>query len=275
MMVQRPPQRQLDTGGVAAGELLGVANGDLPFADRRDAGRRLATVLRGYRYENPVVVGIPRGGVAVAAEVARALHAPLEIIVVSKICAPAQPDETIGALAEAGVSVIDEDAVGRLGIAAAQLDEQTTVAERELRSRLERYYGANRRLSIAGRTVVLVDDGLATGTSARAAATSLRQSGAARVILAVPVAAPGAAHAIGDRIDEVVCLAMPASFWTIGAWYEDFSPTSDAEVAALLCEHSGAAARAVSIATDTGQRLRGDLRVPWGAYGRGAVVLAG
>ncbi len=244
------------------------------FADRRDAGRRLAALLTDLRCENPVVVGIPRGGMPVAAEVARALEAPLDLVVVRKVGAPDNPEYAIGALAEDEISVIDDEVVRGLRLDAAALDAVVRRAQRELAERLARYRAMCPRLAVAGRTVLLVDDGLATGRSAQAAARSLRERGAARVILAVPVAAPQSASALRDWVDDVVCVAMPADLWAVGLWYQDFSPTSEEEVAALLAEHAGAVAREVAIEAAPGVVLRGDLTVPWGAYARGVVAFA-
>ncbi len=249
-------------------------DGDLRFADRRDAGRRLAAQLGYLRYENPVVVGIPRGGVPVAAEVARALEAPLDLVLVRKIGAPGNPEYGIGALAEDDVLVIDEDTVRGLRLNPAERDAVVERARRELAERSTSRYAGHPRLAVAGRTVVLVDDGLATGHSARAAARSLRERGAARVILAVPVAAPASAHELRKWVDDVVCVQAPPDLWAIGLWYEDFSPTSEEEVAALLTEHSGAVAREVAIEAAPGVVLNGDLTVPWGAYARGVVAFA-
>jgi putative phosphoribosyl transferase len=209
-------------------------DGEARFADRRDAGRRLAALLGNLRHENPVVVGIPRGGVPVAAEVARALEAPLDLVLVRKIGAPGNPEYGIGALAEGDVLVIDEESVRRLRLNPAELDAAVERARRELAERSTSRYAARRRLAVAERTVLLVDDGLATGHSAQAAARSLRERGAARVILAVPVAAPASARAARGWVDDVVCVQTPADLWAIGLWYEDFSPTSDEEIAALL-----------------------------------------
>jgi len=253
---------------------FGPKNGDVRFADRRDAGRRLAALLADLRYENPVVVGIPRGGMPVAAEVARALEAPLDLVVVRKVGAPENPEYAIGALAEGDVVVIDDEAVRQLRLDAAELDAVVGRAQRELTERLARYYASRQRLAVAGRTVLLIDDGLATGHSAQAAARSLRQRGAARVILAVPVAAPASARALRKWVDDVVCVEAPANLWAIGLWYEDFSPTSEEEVAALLAEPAGAVAREVVIEAAPGIVLSGDLTVPWGAYARGVVAFA-
>ncbi len=233
MTQARPPRR---TGAVnSIVELpFGLGDGDVRFADRHDAGRRLAALLGDLRHEYPVVVGIPRGGVPVAAEVARALQAPLDLVLVRKIGAPGNPEYGIGALAEDDVLIIDDEAVRRLRLSPAELDAVVERARRELAERSASRYAERPRLAVAGRTVLLVDDGLATGHSAQAAARSLRERGAARVILAVPVAAPASALQSRGWVDDVVCVQTPADLWAIGLWYGDFSPTSEEEVAALL-----------------------------------------
>jgi putative phosphoribosyl transferase len=217
----------------------GPGDGDVRFADRRDAGRHLAVLLGDLRREHPLVVGIPRGGMPVAAEVARALEAPLDLVLVRKIGAPSNPEYGIGALAEGDVLVIDEESVRRLRLGPVELDAAVARARHELAERSASRYAGHPRLPVAGRTVLLVDDGLATGHSAQAAARSLRKRCAARVILAVPVAAPAPARAMLAWVDEMVCAQTPADLWAIGLWYEDFSPTSDEEVAALLAKHTG------------------------------------
>jgi putative phosphoribosyl transferase len=204
------------------------------FQDRRDAGRRLAALLEPFRDELPVVVGIPRGGVPVAAEVARALGAPLDVTVVRKIGAPQNPEFAIGALAEGGVRVLSERTVHALGFSDAALQALIARAEGELVERLLRYRGKREPARLNGRAVILVDDGLATGLSALAAVRSLRERGASRVSLAVPVAAPESAKELRRYADEVVCVEEPAELWAVGYWYEDFRPTTDEEVATLL-----------------------------------------
>jgi len=211
----------------------GIADG-IVFKDRHDAGRRLATLLERFGGEQPVVVGIPRGGVPVAAEVARALGAPLDVAVVRKIGAPQNPEYAIGALAEGGVHVLSEAVVRAVGLSDAELEVLVERVEGELRERLDRYRGGRKPVELAGRTVILIDDGLATGRSALAAVRSLRRRGAARVILALPVAASDSVELLRDEVDEVVCVEMPADLWAVGWWYEDFSPTTDQEVTALL-----------------------------------------
>jgi len=189
--------------------------------------------------ERPIVVGIPRGGVPVAAEVARGLSAPLDIVVARKVGAPMNPEYGIGAVAEGGARVISEEAVRQLKIGAGEVDALVERAQSELENLSRRLRTGRARQSVQGRTVILVDDGLATGRTARAAALSLRMRGAARVILAVPVAAGASVAEIRDSVEEVVCDQMPAELWAIGFWYESFPPTSEREVAQLLEELGG------------------------------------
>ncbi len=271
-MTPPPPSRR--TGAVdSLLRTLSDGHGDVRFADRRDAGRRLAPLLAGLRYERPIVVAIPRGGVPVASEVARSLGAPLDVVGVRKVGAPGNPEFAVGAVAEGDVTAINDDAVGRLGLGGAELDVMVARARRELASRMARYAG-HPRLAVAGRTVVLVDDGLATGFTARAAARSLRERGAARIILAVPVAAADSAAALRGWADDVICAEVPADMWAIGLWYDDFSPTSDEEVAVLLRQQAGVASREVTIEVAPGTVLRGDLAVPSDVGARGVVLFA-
>ena len=247
----------------------------LRFADRHDAGRRLATLLERFRDEHPVVLGIPRGGVPVAAEVARALSAPLDIVVVRKIGAPGNPEYGIGALAEGGASVVDEEAIRLLDISDEELAAILARAREGLDERLARYRDERSPLPLEGRTVLLVDDGLATGRTALAAVQSVRKRGAAQVILAVPVAAPSSVQELRESVDEVVAVQAPADMWAIGFWYEDFRPTPDEEVAMLLEEHDRAEqdlVREVRIEAAPGILLTGDLVLPSGA--RGVVAFA-
>jgi predicted phosphoribosyltransferase len=212
------------------------------FKDRHDAGRRLAALLEPYRREHPVVVGLPRGGVPVAAEVARALDAPLDVAVVRKIGAPQNSEYAIGAVAEGGVHVLGRRMGRAADLTGAELDALIARAERELEERLRRYRGTRPPVPLEGRTVIVVDDGLATGRSALAAVRSLRRRGAARVILAAPVASREAASLLSEAADEVVCVEVPTDLWAVGAWYVDFRATSDEEVAALLEENAQASA---------------------------------
>ncbi|MHB8492117.1 MAG: phosphoribosyltransferase, partial [Solirubrobacteraceae bacterium] len=244
---------------------IGRAGGALRFADRHDAGRQLAGLLERFRDERPVVLGIPRGGVPVAAEVARALSAPLDVAMVCKVAAPGHPEYAVGAVAEGGVTILDEDAMQALGIDTKGRAAIISGAHDELVRRIGRYRDRRPPLSLHGRTVLLVDDGLATGLSARAAARSVHQRGAARVVLAVPVAAPGSLRDMNAGVDEAIAVEAPADLWAIGFWYDDFGPTSDDEVTALLDENGGAEhtfAQEVRIEAEPGIVLTGELILP-------------
>jgi putative phosphoribosyl transferase len=204
------------------------------FVDRVDAGRRLAGLVTGLDLDDPIVLGLPRGGVPVAAEVARALDAPLDLILVRKLGVPSQPELAMGALGEEGVRVLDESLVARARVSPEQLAAVEARERDELHRRAEQYRGDRAPLPIGGRTVVIVDDGLATGATARAAITVARARGAARVVLAVPVAPPETVAALRGQADAVVSVETPAALSAIGQWYGDFSQTSDAEVVAQL-----------------------------------------
>ncbi|HEX6257598.1 MAG TPA: phosphoribosyltransferase family protein [Euzebyales bacterium] len=247
------------------------------FTDRRDAGRRLAERLTPLRAETPVVVGLPRGGVPVAAEVAARLQAPLDVLIVRKLGCPWQPELGMGAIGEGGARVLNHDLIARLGVTAAELDVVAAREQAELARRVRAYRGTTTRVPAAGRVVIVVDDGIATGFTARAAITVLRQQGAQRVVLAVPVAPPETVEELRGVADDVVCLQTPAWFSGIGAFYTDFTQTSDAEVRRLLAQARqegtvvGAAASAdpddsdpardVEVAGD-GVRLPGNLGMP-------------
>ena len=204
------------------------------FHDRSDAGRQLASRLLPLRGEDVVVLGLPRGGVAVAAEVARALSAPLDIILVRKLGVPVQPELGMGAIGEGDARVINADVVRYAGVSEAEITAVERRERFELERRIKRFRGDTPREPLAGRIAVLVDDGIATGSTARAACQVARAQGAARVVLAVPVAPPSSEAALAGDADELVCLETPHRFLAIGEWYEDFSQTRDEEVVSLL-----------------------------------------
>jgi uncharacterized protein (TIGR00369 family) len=204
------------------------------FRDRSDAGHRLARRLEFLRGADVVVLGLPRGGVPVAAEVARALGAPLDVIVVRKLGVPAQPELGLGAIGESGARVINSEVVRYAEVSEAEIAQVELKERAELQRRAQRFRGDVPHESLAGRTAVIVDDGIATGSTARAACQVARALGAAQVVLAVPVAPPSADRAMRGDADEVVCLEMPERFLAIGEWYEDFAQTSDEEVVGLL-----------------------------------------
>jgi predicted phosphoribosyltransferase len=204
------------------------------FANRRDAGRCLAERLLPLADEHPVVVALPRGGVPVADEVARALGAPLEILAVRKLGAPHNPEYGIGAIAEDGTRVFDPEALAVLGIDNATLAAIATRESEELRRRVAAYRGDRPSLDLEGRTVIVVDDGVATGVTDTAALRSVRRRRPRRLILAVPVAAPESVVRLHDEADDVVCLLAPTSLYGVGQWYLDFTQVSDDEVVAAL-----------------------------------------
>ncbi|MEO8463338.1 MAG: phosphoribosyltransferase family protein [Chloroflexota bacterium] len=210
------------------------------FADRQDAGRRLAERLGPYANsgavssQGPVVVGLPRGGVVVAAEVARELRAPLDILVVRKLGCPWQPELGIGAIAEGDIRVLNRDLVGELGLSAGEVDAVTANERAELERRVATYRQGRPREPVRGRLVIVIDDGLATGYTARAAIASLRAGGARRVILAVPVAPASSVAEFGSVADHVVVAEPAKHLLAVGAFYGDFRQTPDAEVIELV-----------------------------------------
>ena len=214
----------------------------VPFRNRMDAGRRLAERLGHLRGEDVVVLGLPRGGVPVAAEVARELDAPLDVIVVRKLGVPFQPELAMGAVGEGGSLVVNERVGRRAHIGESEFAEVERRERAEVERRARRFRGHRSRETVTGRTAVVVDDGIATGSTARAACQVARAQGAARVVLAVPVCSPEAARALRGEVDELVCLETPGWFFAVGQFYADFRQTSDDEVTTLLQQ---AAARRV------------------------------
>ena len=209
------------------------------FRDRRDAGQQLGAALRHLRGENLVVLGLPRGGVPVAFEVARQLDAPLDVIVVRKLGVPAQPELGMGAMGEDGVRVLNADVVLNARVRPTEIAAVEARERREVERRATLYRGGRGMMSLAGRTAIVVDDGIATGGTARAALEVVRAHGARRVVLAVPVAPEESVAELTGIADEVVALETPYPFYAVGGWYEQFTQTSDDEVVAIL-------ARAVS-----------------------------
>ncbi len=205
------------------------------FRDRHDAGRYLATTLERYAHDPGVMVlALPRGGVPVAYEIARALHAPLDVFVVRKLGAPGQEELALGAIASGGVRVLNHETVDLLGIKQQDIERITQRELAELQRRERQYRGDRPPLEVRGRTIILVDDGLATGSSMRAAAAALRRMGARKLVMAVPVAAPQSCADLRAQVDDVVCGLMPAQFFAVGQWYREFDQISDEEVRALL-----------------------------------------
>ncbi len=212
------------------------------FRDRTDAGRRLAEHVVTLALPRPVVLALPRGGVPVAVEVARALHAPLDVFVARKVGAPDNPEFGIGAVAEGDGVVANDDALRSLGLSADEWAALVTTERAELARRVDRYRGGGPLPDIAGRGVVLVDDGLATGVTAEAALVALRTLSPDRLVLAVPTCAGATATRLAAVADDVVCVATPDPFYAVGQSYEHFEQVGDDEVVALLRAASGGGA---------------------------------
>jgi predicted phosphoribosyltransferase len=211
------------------------------FADRREAGVVLAARVRQLADKgNLVVLALPRGGVPVACEVARALAAPLDVFVVRKLGLPGHPELAMGAIASGGVRVLNEDVLESVAVSQAAIDAVTRTEQSELERRERAYRDGQPLVPITGRVVLLVDDGLATGSTMRAAVQAVRRLDPARVVVAVPVGAKQACEALGEVADEVVCPFTPEPFTAVGLWYADFAQTTDEEVRHLLARANGA-----------------------------------
>ena len=207
------------------------------FANRREAGRILASLVMKYAdRDDALVLALPRGGVPVGFEVAQALRAPLDVFVVRKLGVPGHDELAMGAIATGGVRVVNDDVVISLELEPKVIDAVTAREAKELARRERIYRGARPAPDVHGRTVILVDDGLATGSTMRAAVAALRKQGPARIVVAVPVAAPETCEEFRAEVDEVVCAATPRVFCGVGRWYEDFSQTADQEVHELLAQ---------------------------------------
>ncbi|MCC6177997.1 MAG: phosphoribosyltransferase [Chloroflexi bacterium] len=206
-----------------------------PFADRRDAGRVLATKLEKYQDRSDVLVlALPRGGVPVGFEVARELGAPLDVFLVRKLGVPGHEELAMGAIATGGIRVLNPDVVDQLAIPESIIDDVANVEGQELERRERQYRGDRPPPDVRNKTIVLVDDGLATGSTMRAAIAAFHRQGPARIVVAVPVASARTCEEFRDEVDDVICAETPDPFWAVGAWYEDFEPTTDAEVRDLL-----------------------------------------
>jgi predicted phosphoribosyltransferase len=205
------------------------------FLNRREAGRVLAARLAQYaKRPDVIVLALPRGGVPVAHEVAQALAAPLDVFLVRKLGVPGHEEYAMGAIASGGVRVLNEDVLDALSIPPAIVDAVAALEQQELERRERLYRGDRPAPDVRGRAVILVDDGLATGATMHAAIKALRQQGAGRVVVAVPIAPPDACNQLREVVDDVVCAVTPEPFRAVGLWYEDFSQTTDDEVRELL-----------------------------------------
>ncbi|HEU5314938.1 MAG TPA: phosphoribosyltransferase [Chloroflexota bacterium] len=210
------------------------------FGDRREAGRRLGERLaERVALQDPVVLALPRGGVPVAYEVARRLGAPLDVFLVRKLGVPGHEELAMGAIAAGGVRVLNGEVVATLGIREDAVEAAAQREQAELVRRERAYRGERPAPDVRGRDVVLVDDGLATGSTMRAAAAALRAMGPGRIIVGVPVASSETCDELRDEVDEIVCLLTPEPFYAVGVWYEDFEQTTDEEVRELLRAAAG------------------------------------
>ena len=220
---------------MSVGIWTGLGNPGRLFANRRAAGAELAAHLQRFRGRTDVVVlALPRGGVPVAYEIAEALDAPLDIFVVRKIGMPGQAEYAIGAIASGGVRVLSEDVIRESGLSSAVVDRIASLELAEIERREREYRRGRPLVDLAGRVVILVDDGLATGSTMRAAARAVRAYQPARIVIAVPVGPREACDAFADAADDVVCAHRPEPFTAVGLWYRDFSQTTDDEVRELL-----------------------------------------
>lgn len=204
------------------------------FRDRQDAGRRLAAELRSYAGEQPIILALPRGGVPVAYEIAHTLHAPLDVWVVRKVGVPWHAELGAGAVAEGGYVYLNPEVLGPVGLSEADLAQTVLAKQQEVEQRVRLFRGSRPRPALRNRTVILVDDGIATGGTVRVAVRSIRAEQPRAIVLAVPVAAPDSLRALAPEVDRVVCLQTPADLYAIGLWYEDFTQVPDHEVTRLL-----------------------------------------
>ena len=229
---------RFDDGGEAerllVRRLVSLRGDERLFDDRADAGRQLAKQMESFRGKDIVVLGLPRGGVPVAFEVAKALQAPLDVLVVRKLGVPFQPELAFGAVGEGGVRVINESVVREVGLSEQDISAVEAQQQAEVTRRSERFRAGHEPIPLAGRIAVIVDDGVATGATAKAACEVARARGASRVVLAVPIGAPDIAQKFDRYADEVVCLHTPAFFFAVGQGYRNFAQTSDEEVVTLL-----------------------------------------
>ena len=222
----------------------------MPFIDRRDAGRHLAQELTRFRALDPLILALPRGGVPVAYEVAQRLHAPLDVLLVRKLPAPGHTELAMGAIASGGALVLSYDTIRLFRVSERELAAEVQRQRFELERRAALYRENAPALDVRGRNLIVVDDGLATGSTMHAAVQALRQYEPSAVVAAVPVAAPAACQALCAVADEVICVESPARFHAVGLWYQDFDQTSDGEVIELL-----ASARVMHHPSGTGVKV--------------------
>jgi predicted phosphoribosyltransferase len=219
----------------------------MPFKNRLAAGRRLATALADYRKSKPVILALPRGGVPVAAEVAAALGVPLDLVLVRKIGVPGQPELAMGAVADGTkpVTVRIDDVIRYAGVTKEEFDAVRDAELAEIERRRNNYLGRRAPADVSGRTVIVIDDGIATGATTRSALRALRAQGPRELVLAVPVAAKDTLEELREEADAIVCLETPSWFDAVGAFYSDFRQVTDAEVIEILAQHKGEPSKSV------------------------------
>ncbi|PRP92625.1 putative phosphoribosyl transferase [Enhygromyxa salina] len=206
----------------------------LRFRDREDAGRQLAMELASYAVDDPIVLALPSGGVPIGDEVARALRAPLDVWVTRKIGVPWRPELGMGAVAEGGSVHLCPKILGRVGLSEEELGDAITHKQREVEAHIQLYRGGAPRPILRDRTVIVIDDGIATGGTIRAAIPSIRAQGPRKIVIAVPVAAPESVRALEPEVDRVICLLTPPNLFAVGVWYENFDQMSDDEAVRVI-----------------------------------------
>lgn len=206
------------------------------FGSRAEAGQKLALELKKYQDHNPIILALPRGGVPVGWEIAKVLHAPLDILVACKIGAPRNPEFGIGAVAENGIKILDEPTIKLLGLSIEEVNEATDKAQKQLQERVNKYRKGKLLPNLPGKTAILVDDGLATGVTAKSAIVAVQKQNPEKIVFATPVCAQDSARELETQIDSIICLIAPVKFRAVGLWYKNFPQLSDQEVLNLLAK---------------------------------------
>lgn len=210
------------------------------YIDRHDAGKKLAKFLSAYKNkQDTIALALPRGGVPVAYEIAKALLIPMDVFIVRKLGVPGHEELAMGAIASGGVTYYNDEIVSQLNLSPGAISEVIASEEKELKRREENYRGENPFPDLKGKTVILIDDGIATGATTRAAIKALKKQNPKRIVLAVPVAAASTVAEMAKEVDEIICPLKPINFYAVGLWYDNFSQTTDEEVAVLLGKQNG------------------------------------
>jgi putative phosphoribosyl transferase len=245
---------------------------DAPFRDREDAGQKLAMALERFRGKKPIVLGLARGGVVLASQVAKYLNAPLDVMVCQKVGAPFHPEFAIGAVAPGGIRVADPEGLRQLGISEQRFEQLAQAKMAEVDRRLSAYRGNRPLPDLSAHTAIIIDDGLATGATALAAVRYARKLGAARVVLAVPVCSSLATSLFESEVEDLICLSEPSLFYSVGRWYEDFSQVGDEEVIRLLGSTNPSSTRQEVVIESGTSSVKGDLTLA--ARDAGIIIFA-